>query len=164
LPKPSGLAAHEQIELGNRIRVLVKAVGTQAEAARVAEVTPRQLSRFMSGQNAPSALPLARLAAKTGISLDWVMSGDGPMTRPLSGIRATDPELLGRVVDGIAKVYEDANVRLPDIDLGRIAATEYDVIVASASDASERRLGVKMSIERIRQRLRGDEAGHEQRA
>lgn len=64
-------------EAGERIRQMVSAIGTHAKAAEVAGVTVQQIGRFISGKNSPSFLPMAKLAKASGMSLDWVSTGEG---------------------------------------------------------------------------------------
>lgn len=150
------LSPEDRADLGRRIRTLVQAVGTQAEAARVAGLTTRQLSRMLSGEAAPSLLPIARLAAAAGLSLDWVVGGSRTAER-------IDTELLARVVDGIARVYREEGVRLSDLDLGRIAGEEYDVIVTVVTEPSERLASLRVALERVRRALREPEDGAQSR-
>jgi len=162
---PKELSEEERVALGKRVRVLVEAVGTtQAAAAEIAGVSVQQLGRVMRAKNAPSLVPLARLAEATGISLDWVATGEGPQrrgdpesVRPREVPAPTDPELFGRLVDGIGRAYRDAGVRLPPIELGRIAAEEYDTIASAISDPEERRIAARLTAERIRRELRDDD-------
>jgi transcriptional regulator with XRE-family HTH domain len=157
---------HARAELGKHIRALVEAVGTQTQAAAIAGITVQQLGRLMRGANAPSLLPLARLSEVTGISLDWVAFG--PDHPELTGIEeqrpASDPELFGRLVDGIGRVYQEEGAKLPAIDLGRIAAMEYDLIVAAVEDSEERRIAARLTAERIRRELRADAVSHKEQA
>ena len=50
---------------------------------------------------------------------------------------ALDGDLMGRVVDVIERVYGDLGVRLPRIDLGRLAAEKYAEIAEDAEDVEE---------------------------
>jgi transcriptional regulator with XRE-family HTH domain len=156
VPKTSSfgqMTADERSGLGKRIREMVEVVGSNAEAAAVAGISVDQLSRLTAGTSSPSFLAVGRLAERTGFSLNWVMSGRGPRYAA-SAAKATDPELLGRVVDAIARVYREEKVNLPDVELGRLAGEEYDAIVAATEDADERTTMVKLVAEKHRRALR----------
>lgn len=152
MPKKSSfgdLSPAERQDLAGRIRALVESVGTQSAAAEVAGLTPRQLSRMLSAEAAPSLLPVARLADAAGESLDWVASG-----RRRDGVpERIDPALMGEIVDGVAAAYRGERMQLTDRELGRIAAEEYDVIVSTVTDPSERAAAARVGVERLRRAL-----------
>jgi hypothetical protein len=64
-----------------RFRKVVETVGTQAKAAAVAKVSLRQMKKYVAGVVTPSYVAAGHLAAATGYSLDWIMSGEGPERR-----------------------------------------------------------------------------------
>lgn len=140
------LTAEERAEFAARMRAMVEAIGTQAQAAEVAGVSVRQLKMYLSGESAPAFLPIGRLAERSGFSLHWVMTGHGARSA-VGTVKPTDPELLGRVVDTIARVYREERVQLPNIELGRIAGEVYDEIVSLTEDP-EQRLGALKHIEK----------------
>ena len=118
------LTAEEREALARRIRVMVDAAGTQAKAARMAQVSVRQIAAYVAGESAPPLLPLARLARETGISLDWVVDGRGPQRRGDS--TRLNGELATRILEVIRAAYRDAGVALPDRELGRLMVAEYE--------------------------------------
>lgn len=66
-------------ELGSRISQLIRLVGSDVEAARVAGVSVDTLANYEKLRTAPKIEPLVRLARKAGVSIGWVVSGEGPM-------------------------------------------------------------------------------------
>lgn len=62
-------------EVGKRIRELEKRFTNRAEAAAVAGVAKSTLQNWGDGQSDPSFEGLARLAAHTKTSLDWIATG-----------------------------------------------------------------------------------------
>lgn len=60
---------------------MVEAIGTQPEAADIAGVSLRQLKQYLAGDAAPSMLAMGALAAATGFSIDWLVSGLGNKMR-----------------------------------------------------------------------------------
>jgi hypothetical protein len=64
--------------LANRLREVAEAVGTQAEAARLAGVSLTQMQNYLAARSEPRTETLARLAVSSGFSLEWLISGSGP--------------------------------------------------------------------------------------
>ncbi|MCL2726302.1 MAG: helix-turn-helix transcriptional regulator [Polyangiaceae bacterium] len=109
---------------------VVQRLGSRAEAARVAGISPQQFGRLLYGtsQN-PSAITLARLSKASGVHLDALVAA------PQKELRVSvDGELLGRILGVIRRVYREANVTLSDVDLGRIAAEEHNAAAGSTPD------------------------------
>lgn len=79
----------------------------------------------------PQLSVLSALVALYGVTLDWAVNGtEGGNIAP----RRTNGELLGRITDVIAKVYREEGVALPDLDLGRLAAEDYDAAHEASPD------------------------------
>lgn len=69
-------------ELGMRIAKAVALSGkNQAGFALVLEVHPSNLNRWISGEVAPSYDYLSRIGDISGVSLDWLLTGNGPIKR-----------------------------------------------------------------------------------
>ena len=66
-------------DLGTRISAVAARLGSRGKAAKVAEISDDALYTYISGRAKPSFPPLAKLCAATGVSLDWLATGDGPM-------------------------------------------------------------------------------------
>lgn len=150
---PEDLTTEERAQLGARIRVLVEAAGTQAQASEIAGVTIQQLGRFMKTTNLPSFLPLARLADATGISLDWVGTGNEPKRRADAATGA-DLELLTQLARAVARVYEEERSNASDAEVARLIAEEYEIFSSANLSSAERPAGIRMAAERVRRELR----------
>lgn len=142
-------------ELGTRLGQVVALFRYKKDAADVCGVTAEQLKRYLRGKNAAPFEVLAKLAAAKNINLNWLATGQGDMfgpapTRP----DAVDEELLGRISDGISKVYKDENARLAPIDQGRLAGQILNKLVAAYDDPAERTVGLKLALEGLRAELR----------
>lgn len=61
-----------------RISVLLDRLPTRRFAADIAGVTAEQLARYVRGESKPPFEVMARLAAATDASLDWLARGEGP--------------------------------------------------------------------------------------
>lgn len=126
------------------------------------------LRSYLEG-SIPSADKAARIAEKAGVSLLWLITGEGPKYPTGAGNSADlggfsehqapyaagpDPELLGRIVDRIAKVYREEGVRLADVDLGRLAAERYAEVVGLAGDPDEWPGFLEVAATRVRKAIR----------
>lgn len=171
MPKKSAfgdLSAEQRTQLGMRIRTLVEAVGTQSSAAEVADVSVQQLGRFMRTVNAPSFLPLARLADATGISLDWVATGRGSRSRPDAASThepstSVQVRLVIEIVQTILRVYREEGRAIADGEVRRMAETEYEIMSSAGLTEREFPTGMRMSAERIRRALREPDDGAQSR-
>jgi transcriptional regulator with XRE-family HTH domain len=142
----------DRAALAARIGRLAAAAGSRKRAAELAGITAQQLGRLIAGSSAgPSATTLRRLALATGFDLHWVMTGEGSPTRTPPDV--VNGLLLGRVVDALARVYKDAGVLLPGVELGRLAAEEYSDIARAGGDEAEQLAMVRAAAERHRRLL-----------
>lgn len=148
--------------LGERIATMCDAVGTREAAARAAGIGPRQLLKIIRGDAKPTAEALARLADASGYSLDWVMTGRGAPKRTGAATGGTDPELMGRLLDGLSKVYSEEGATLPPVELGRICAQEHDAIARATGDPAERTTMVKLVLEKHRHALKTESPARRQ--
>ncbi|MDD3938014.1 helix-turn-helix domain-containing protein [Rhodoferax sp.] len=68
-------------DIGQRLKQWRSFVGTtQAEFSRQIDVHVGVLKKYEAGQNVPGGAALASIA-KTGVSLDWLLTGQGNMQR-----------------------------------------------------------------------------------
>src|SRR3979490_2060395 len=70
---------------------LITATGTDAHLSEVLGVSPQTLSSWKGRESIPYAICID-LAEERGISLDWLLMGQGPMLR--CDIRATSAQML----------------------------------------------------------------------
>jgi hypothetical protein len=106
--------------LGDRIREVASAIGTNALAAEVAGVTPQQLHNYTTAKNAPSLLPVAKMAAHAGFRLEWVVFGEGEKRARADAAQTPLEAAMLRVetaLDAAAKVRPalEASARIFDL-------------------------------------------------
>jgi hypothetical protein len=96
---------------------------------------------YVSGETGPSLLAVVRLSSAAGFNLDWVCTGVGSPRRDNAPAVPASPPLdarfFGRVTDAIAKAYKEAGVELSCLELGQLAATEYQTFAPLASTEDE---------------------------
>lgn len=151
---------------------MVSELPSRTEAARVAGITTHQLRLIVLGKSTgTSALTLGRLARATGYDLHWVVTGEGSPRRA-SEVRtptptpapALDPRLFGRLFAALSKVYRELGVRLPESELGAIAAEEYkDVAEAGGASDEEQLAMVRLVAARHRRLLQEEKPGARKR-
>lgn len=73
---PSSIA-----ELGQRVTQMLDILPTRRKAAEVARKNPDTITAWSKGEQLSTFESLAELAAATGVSLDWMATGIGPMMR-----------------------------------------------------------------------------------
>lgn len=112
------------------------------------------LAGYVRGENEPTRVMLAKIATAANVNLTWLITGEGPMrpgeaapvaepaVPPSSADRMpTDRELMGRCIDAINKLYQDLNMKIPMVDMGREAADLHDEVSASGATGLEEQLG-----------------------
>ena len=91
------------LDLKARLRMAVAIVGTQSAAAERIGVSQARLSNYVRGENAPADDILQRLAAATGVRLDWLRTGELPVfdrAQPAPAQEADrEPMANGEVLD-----------------------------------------------------------------
>lgn len=82
------------MEIHDRLRRAREAAGfdNASEFARRIEVAPNSVYRYERGDQSPSLAIAGRWASETGVSLDWLVKGegDGPSDRPVLAATGTD--------------------------------------------------------------------------
>lgn len=109
--------------------------------AKLVGVSEGAIRQYLEG-SLPGIDKAAMIALRTGVRLNWLILGEGPkMAKALDQPGPSDPtfdgELLGRVVDRVARVYRELGVSLPDVELGRLSAEKYAEIREIAADPEE---------------------------
>ncbi len=153
----------KQDSLADRIRICAHLVGSGDELARKAGLARRTLENYLNGRE-PQASRLLAIAKAAGVSLDWLVGGDGEMSPPQPAQSSSemvasqpaqplDEELMGRITDAISRLYKDERVSLAPIDLGRLAARKYGEVVAATDDPAERLAMLKLITVQLRTEL-----------
>ncbi len=152
----------ELMPLLERIRTAIDLMGGNiAEISRRSDLPATTIAAWIKGQKSePGALRLARLAKAAGLSVQWLITGEGDMWRP--GLEAAglvnsrtpiEPEKLGKVMAAVAQAFDEL---MPDADHERramAAAVIYEDVADFPGD--EFRGGLGVLINRLRRELRG---------
>lgn len=122
-----------RIEIGNRLRKIEKRFHNRAEAAAAAGVAKSTLQNWIEGKRGPSFEGLANLARETGVSLDWLATGEGEMwtdQTPSVPEEPLDEALLNLVVEELERFREERGVRWSAERKARLITFGYAMMLA----------------------------------
>jgi len=76
-------------DLGTRLTIAISLAGGEAAAAALVDKSVKQLKRYVSGESSPPFNVIVALAAKAGVTLDWLAAGtDSEVDKRLDEIEA----------------------------------------------------------------------------
>ena len=83
-------------DLGSRLSIAINLAGGEAVAAAFVNKSVKQLKRYISGESSPPFNVIVALAAKAGVTLDWLAAGGGSeVEKRLDEIEAELPSKVG---------------------------------------------------------------------
>ncbi len=141
----------------DRIRMLIGDDSVSGFASKCG-LRNESIRQYLSG-SIPGMDKVIAIAEATGVSIEWLATGKAPMragehsAAPDDAAKSVDAELMARLTDGISRVYKDLGSRISPADAVRIAAPEYEKILALATDQAERLVMVKLAVENVRREL-----------
>ncbi len=144
------MAKHTDSELGMRLRFL-RGDATQQEFAVLLGTDKNTIGRYERGERLPDSAFLCRLHRLFGVSLDWLLTGDGippaatarPFAPPL------DENLAAVAAEGIAAIYRRHARPLGAEELGRTMARILNRLIQTYADPAERRIGLKLALTQV---------------
>lgn len=145
--------------LGSRIRQVRGDVSQDEFASRLA-VHKETLGKYERDKRVPDADFLAQLRDHLGISIDWLVTGQGemyvgqPSLPPTDAPGSRDPDLYGRVLEAISAVYKEVGWGIGLRQLGAEAAQIADDIAAEGLAPDEKPPAVKAAAAMLRRQLR----------
>ncbi|MBR0650359.1 helix-turn-helix transcriptional regulator [Roseomonas terrae] len=118
-------------EVGTRLQALFDAAGGISRASRISDVSLETLGHWRDGKSRPAFFPLAALCEATGVSMQWLATGRGPMRDGDADhtVRAATPVkpglLFGTVDTGrLDEAFKEALARsgIPASEIGDTSA------------------------------------------
>lgn len=86
-------------KIADRIRECAKKVGSGNELARLTGIKRRTLEDYMTGASEPKASALFSIAKISGVTLDWLIAGDGEPNKTEPAVTAPlDMEALENAI------------------------------------------------------------------
>lgn len=149
---------------GERIRQL-RGDLSQAEFASKIGVHKEMVGKYERGQNVPGGDVLTRMREVFGVSLDWLLTGQGQMRREESVLdpacssatfeaQAVAAAFYGQVLEQVAAVYKDCGVTASLAQIGAEAAEiAGDLSSPDFPTAADKAIGLKGSVNVLRRRL-----------
>ncbi len=153
-----------------RLKMAIGHESARSFALRIG-LSPTAVAQYLSGKSEPTRPSIIALAKGADVSVEWLATGrdqirPSPPLPILSDISpppipmVADPQLMGRLTDGIFAVYKDMSQAITPMHLGQKAAEMMNEILA-ASDGPEDYAGmVKLRLAQLRQQL-GANHGHQ---
>ncbi|QKT03452.1 helix-turn-helix domain-containing protein [Ectothiorhodospiraceae bacterium 2226] len=92
--------------LPQRIAMVADVMGKK-ELARRSGISESQLYRYIGGQSQPTVEPLVALAAAAGVSIRWLVSGEGPVREDAAAAHVPAP-LEGDRLSAVLEAVERA--------------------------------------------------------
>ena len=157
-------------DVGNRLREAEAHFKNRARAAETAGVSKSTFQRWENGESDPSFSGLAKIAAETGVSLDWLATGKGDMygVKPPQNalvqenngtpISILDENLLAEIATGIDAVYRDSGAIIPATHLGRTMARILKQLADVYSDPADCRVATKILLQQLRAEVESDKS------
>ena len=77
----TALAANYGRELGKRISETAKVSGGKRALAEITGLQESQIYKYIRGENIPGVNVIIEISQGSGVSLEWLATGEGPMSR-----------------------------------------------------------------------------------
>lgn len=124
--------------IGRRISEVAKAIGDRKTAASVAGISADTLQRYIRGEVQPSFDPIARMAIKTGIRLDWIATGLGPKFLKEHEAQRFDVGTLAQAVKVVETRLKLTNGVLDAEARAKVTADIYQLLIDEGGDEKSR--------------------------
>ena len=150
-----------------RLRLILGAEESISALARKSGMGDSLLHRYLAGSE-PGVDKVVRIAQATGVRLEWLAMGQGPMrTGEMAESLAPAPEsppppvppvldhdFGGEVCAAVLDLYRAENARLSTARIIAIAFEKYEDIVTAADSPEERQAMLKLVLSQLRRDLR----------
>lgn len=117
--------------------------------------------RMWNGGVVPKADTLLRISRSSGVSIDWLLTGEAgmrleaqPDMAPAGGRVAIDADLYGRVAEAVEAAHKDCGFALSTRQIASLSAEVYQDLVNAGGSRDEMLYGLRVSMERLRRELR----------
>lgn len=171
----------KELGIADRLRIIAAECGGLDELASHSGVARRTLGNYLSGRNEPKLSFLSAISGQYGVSLDWLITGEGvmrPSTHddPPTGVgNLGEPSapayaeagqapsipfseaLMAKVTDAIAKLHREMGYKLPDARLGVLVFQTLAEIGRFAESSEEYDAHLTILMGRMRRKLQSAE-------
>ena len=116
-------------KIADRIRECAKKVGSGNELARLTGIKRRTLEDYMTGASEPKASALFSIAKISGVTLDWLIAGEGEPNKTVPEITAPlDMEALEAAISLTEEAAASVGAKLTPEKKAYIASMIYEDI------------------------------------
>lgn len=145
----------------SRVERICQLVGGAGELALRSGLSRRVIDKYIAGGSDPSRQRLVSLAVASGVSVQWLATGEGPMEARHGATQAPDTPtaspidkwLFSRVIDGIRRVYKRAGGQLPTVNEVEMALDMHNRITALAEGQEARHGALLMALDQLERDL-----------
>ena len=97
----------------DRVRELIQRSGlTQKDFAEHIDLEPDRLSKSLSGRRNFSSFELALIAQRSGVTVDWILTGAVPAAPAIAARANLDDAVDGEAIGAVARRFADAHDQL----------------------------------------------------
>lgn len=134
---------------------LIEARGavSRVELAEVLGCPVETLGNYERGRTFPDLAMLGRLRRALGVSLDWLLTGEGSMRGIRDEGRSTyplDERLLRQIAEEIVLLFEAEQRSLSPVDLVIMVAAWYNDLTVACRSVEEQAVGLRVMLQRLR--------------
>lgn len=101
----------------------LKGLRNDADVAQLLGIKAKTLAT-MKARNSIPYEELTSFCSREGISLNWLLTGEGLINEPHKGI---DLELMSEVIQEVAEVFEEHDLHLPPAKYARLTILYYKI-------------------------------------
>nr|DAN90194.1 MAG TPA: helix-turn-helix domain protein [Caudoviricetes sp.] len=122
-------------EIAKRIDEVIKKAGGQKAISEKTGIPLKSISNYCLGISPPKLEPLIQIAEATGVSLDWLATGEGEADKTASHVTfALDMEALEAAIALTEEAAENVGAKLTPEKKAYIAAIIYEDIADTPED------------------------------
>lgn len=101
----ASIGIHEKMSIAARLRSVIDDRGMSIrEASDVVGIPYRTLQNYLLGEREPNAKAMAAIRTHLGISLDWLLTGEGPMCRG-GADETSNPRTVNQQEEAILELF-----------------------------------------------------------
>ena len=101
----ASIGLYEKMSIAARLRSVIDDRGMSIkEASEVVGIPYRTLQNYLLGEREPNAKAMAAIRTHLGISLDWLLTGEGSMFRGISA-ESSDTQTVNQQEEAILELF-----------------------------------------------------------